>query len=243
MPSLKPEVVARHARRPRRRDEAVEPPANLHRRRACAWRCPATRAAPCPRCRRRSAAAGRRRAAPGRGCRSGTSASAPDGSACATRARSARRTAGCPTPTVIVSPSAGTTGPSVPLSDGGAPVPRLRGTPPAVRNRARSVSVRSSSPSARRSAAVTSNTAKQAAGGGGETIPAWCRPWNGTAGKPSGRVRGGAELQRTVGGERIARLGGLGTASTEQPGPDRARAETRAREKLAAVERQISPPT
>ena len=42
---------------------------------------------------------------------------------------------------MTVSPSAGTTGPSTSLSDGGWLTPRLGGMPPAVRNRARSVIV------------------------------------------------------------------------------------------------------
>ena len=54
--------------------------------------------------------------------------------------------------------------------------------PPAVRNRARAVSVRSRSISSLRPAAVTLNDTKHAAGGGGLTIPACHWPWNGTAG-------------------------------------------------------------
>ena len=42
-----------------------------------------------------------------------------------------------PTPTVTVSPSGTTFGPSVPESDGGAPMPTGAGGPPVVRNRAR----------------------------------------------------------------------------------------------------------
>ena len=87
-----------------------------------------------------------------------------------------------PNPTVTVSPSAGISGPSVPLSDGGSTGPRSAGMPPWVRNRARAVSVCSSSISSARLAAVTLNDTKQAAGGGGLAIPACEGPWNGTAG-------------------------------------------------------------
>ncbi len=77
-----------------------------------------------------------------------------------------------PTPTVTVSESEGTVGPTMPLSDGGAVLPRSTGTPPAVRNRARSVMVRSSSARPARSGAITSKDANIAAVGGGVTIPA-----------------------------------------------------------------------
>ena len=77
-----------------------------------------------------------------------------------------------PSPTVTVRPSGGMSGPSVPLSDGGATVPRSTGTPPWVRNRARLVNVWSVPISEPRVAAVTLKTAKQAAGGGELMIPA-----------------------------------------------------------------------
>ena len=46
-----------------------------------------------------------------------------------------------PTPNVTVSPSGTTAGPRVPESDDGPPMPTGGGVPPAVRNRARSVTV------------------------------------------------------------------------------------------------------
>ena len=87
-----------------------------------------------------------------------------------------------------VSPSAGTVGPSVPLSDGGAPVPRLAGVPPAVRNRARSVSVRSSS---RELAPVLGDDVERDEAGGRRRRghdPGLVAPWNGTAGSRASRL-------------------------------------------------------
>jgi hypothetical protein len=88
-----------------------------------------------------------------------------------------------PTDSVTVSPSAGTLGPSTSVSDGGWPTPRSGGVPPAVRNRARLVSARSSSvspvwPPAMQSKAATQVNACLAAGPG-VRIPACRAPWNG----------------------------------------------------------------
>ena len=85
-----------------------------------------------------------------------------------------------PTPTVTVSASAGTSGPRMPLSDGGAPTPRSAGAPPAVRKRARSVMVRSRSARSARLSAMTSRETKAAAAGCGVRMPAWWAPWKGT---------------------------------------------------------------
>ena len=84
---------------------------------------------------------------------------------------------------VTESPSAGTAGPSTPLSAGGCAGPRLAGLPPLVRNRARVVSVRISSASPAFLSASTSNAAKQAtaclSAGPGVSTPAWWAPWKG----------------------------------------------------------------
>ncbi len=81
-----------------------------------------------------------------------------------------------PTPTVTVSASAGRVGPRVPESAGGAVIPDSRGLPPAVRKRARSVNVRSSSVSSARFSAVASKDTNAVARRGGVRMPAWCRP-------------------------------------------------------------------
>ncbi len=54
--------------------------------------------------------------------------------------------------------------------------------PPAVRKRARSVTVWSNAVSEALSAAVTSKDTTAVAREGGGRMPAWCLPWNGTAG-------------------------------------------------------------
>src|SRR6202035_979528 len=82
-----------------------------------------------------------------------------------------------------VSPSGTTVGPSTPESDGGPPMPTGGGVPPTVRNLARSVTVWNSSVSEARSSAVTSNETTAVAGVGVGRMPAWCLPWNGTAGR------------------------------------------------------------
>ena len=82
-----------------------------------------------------------------------------------------------------MSPSGTTVGPSTPESDGGPPMPTGGGVPPAVRNRARSVTVWNSSVSAdlvvRRHVERDHRGGRRAASG---RMPAWCLPWNGTAG-------------------------------------------------------------
>src|SRR6185312_4035437 len=87
-----------------------------------------------------------------------------------------------PTPSVTVSPSGSTVGPSTPESDGGPLMPTGGGVPPAVRNLARSVSVWNRSVSEAWSSAVTSNETTAVTGVGPGRMPAWCLPWNGTAG-------------------------------------------------------------
>src|SRR3984893_6258324 len=88
-----------------------------------------------------------------------------------------------PTDTVTVSPSAGTTGPRMSLSDGGWLTPRLGGVPPLVRNRALVVTVCSRSASAALSAAIESKAATQVDAclpdGPGVSTPDWLVPWNG----------------------------------------------------------------
>ncbi len=83
---------------------------------------------------------------------------------------------------MTVSPSGTTEGPSVPESDGGAPMPVGAGGPPVVRNRARVVSACIRSVSSPRPSAVALNETTVVAGCGSGRIPAWYRPWNGTAG-------------------------------------------------------------
>ena len=126
-----------------------------------------------------------------------------------------------PNPTVTVSPSAGTSGPSVPLSDGGSTGPGSAGMPPWVRKRARAVSVFSRSISSPRPAAVTLNETKQAAGGGGLTIPACHGPWNGIAGSRAAGSEATAYWKATVGLERVARarpaLGGVDVGQLAAP--------------------------
>ena len=87
--------------------------------------------------------------------------------------RTGRRTARAPTPTVRVSPSAGTTGPRIPESEGGLATPRSGGVPPAVRNRAWVVTSWNSSAELGGDWATTSKATKTAAGGLGVVIPAW----------------------------------------------------------------------
>ncbi len=90
-----------------------------------------------------------------------------------------------PTPTVTVSPSATTVGPSTPESDGGALIPVGGGVPPAVRNLALAVIVRSRSVSSARLSAVTLNETTAVCRDGGRPIADWCRPWKGTGGSRS----------------------------------------------------------
>ena len=91
--------------------------------------------------------------------------------------------ASSPTDSVTVRPSAGTTGPSTSLSDGGWLTPRSGGVPPVVRNRARVVSVCIRSASSALLDAVASNDATQVNAclpdGPGVSTPDWCTPWNG----------------------------------------------------------------
>ncbi len=87
-----------------------------------------------------------------------------------------------PTPNVTVSPFGVTVGPSTPESDGGPPMPTTGGVPPAVRNRARSVTVWNSSTRSARLCAVALNDTTAVAGDGLGRMPAWYFPWNGTAG-------------------------------------------------------------
>ncbi len=68
----------------------------------------------------------------------------------------------------------------MPLSDGGAVVPRSTGVPPAVRKRARSVIALNRSTSPARSVVIASKDANIAAAGGGVMIPAWWVPWKAT---------------------------------------------------------------
>src|SRR6185437_4989561 len=83
----------------------------------------------------------------------------------------------------MVSPSAGTTGPRTSLSAGGWLIPRLGGVPPAVRNRARVVTVCSRSASDALPSAVESKAATQVAAclpdGPGVRMPDWNAAWNG----------------------------------------------------------------
>ena len=104
----------------------------------------------------------------------------PAGLRAASPYRSSNREA--PTPTVIVSPSGTTVGPSTPESAGGAPIPSGGGVPPAVRKRARSVSVASRPASSARLAAVTVKAVTMVRRAGLARMPGWCGPWNGTAG-------------------------------------------------------------
>ncbi len=87
-----------------------------------------------------------------------------------------------PTPNVTVSPSGTTVGPSTPESAGGPPMPTAGGVPPAVRNRARSVTVWNRSTRSARLSAVASNDTTVVAFDGAGRMPAWCFPWNGTGG-------------------------------------------------------------
>ncbi len=87
-----------------------------------------------------------------------------------------------PTPNVTVSPFGVTVGPSTPESDGGPPMPTTGGVPPAVRNRARSVTVWNSSTRSARLCAVALNDTTAVAVDGLGRMPAWYLPWNGTAG-------------------------------------------------------------
>ena len=88
-----------------------------------------------------------------------------------------------PTDSVAVRPSAGITGPSTSLSDGGWLTPRLTGVPPAVRNRARVVMVCIRSASSALPDAIASNDATQVnacfCAGPGVSTPDWRAPWNG----------------------------------------------------------------
>src|ERR1700729_3401708 len=90
-----------------------------------------------------------------------------------------------PTDTVMVSPSAGTVGPSTSLSEGGCPTPRSGGVPPVARNQARPVSSYMSSARSGLFATVQSKAATEANGclsrGPGVSTPAWWGPWNGYA--------------------------------------------------------------
>jgi len=88
-----------------------------------------------------------------------------------------------PTPNVTVSPSGTTVGPSTPESDGGPSIPTGGGVPPAVRKRARSVTVWNRSVSSARFAAVASNDTTAVARDDSGRMPAWYFPWNGTAGR------------------------------------------------------------
>lgn len=87
-----------------------------------------------------------------------------------------------PTPNVTVSPSGSTVGPSTPESDDGPLMPTGGGVPPAVRKRARSVTVWNRSRSEALSSAVTSNDTTAVARAGAGRMPAWYLPWKGTAG-------------------------------------------------------------
>src|ERR1700678_2929895 len=88
-----------------------------------------------------------------------------------------------PTDSVAVRPSAGITGPSTSLSDGGWLTPRLTGVPPAVRNRARAVMVCIRSASSALLDAIASKDATQVnacfSDGPGVSTPDWRAPWNG----------------------------------------------------------------
>ncbi len=114
--------------------------------------------------------------------------------------RSSNREA--PTPTVIVSPSGTTLGPSTPESAGGAPIPSGGGVPPAVRKRARAVSVANRPASSARPAAVTVKATTMVRRAGLARMPGWCRPWNGTAGsrptQPSAASPGGLAADRVA---------------------------------------------
>lgn len=87
-----------------------------------------------------------------------------------------------PTPNVTVSPSGSTVGPSTPESDDGPLMPTGGGVLPAVRKRARSVTVWNRSRSEALSSAVTSNDTTAVARAGAGRMPAWYLPWKGTAG-------------------------------------------------------------
>lgn len=102
-----------------------------------------------------------------------------------------------PTATVAVSPSAGTTGPSTPESGSGAEMPSGSGTPPAVRNRRRSVRVRSRVVSSARSRAVTSKEVNTAWRWRGVRMPAWWAPWKAIV-CPSGRADTGSSSARAT---------------------------------------------
>ena len=82
-----------------------------------------------------------------------------------------------------MSPSAGTVGPRMSLSDGGWSRPRLGGVPPAVRKRALAVIVCSRLASSSVSSAVESKDATQVnaclLAGPGLSTPDWFLPWNG----------------------------------------------------------------
>ena len=124
-----------------------------------------------------------------------------------------------PTDMVTVSPSAGTTGPRTSLSDGGWPMPRLGGVPPAVRNRALVVIVCSRSARAALSDAIESKAATQVnaclADGPGVSMPDWLRPV-----------------------ERVRRLLGRRAAALPRVGlPPRVRVGVRAADQHAAGQR------
>lgn len=99
--------------------------------------------------------------------------------------RSSNREA--PTPTMTVSPSGTTVAPRIPESDGGPVAPAGTGVPPEVRKRERVVRVRSRSVSSPRFSEVMSKASTMLCRCGGGRMPAWCTPWNGTAGnRPTG---------------------------------------------------------
>ena len=81
-----------------------------------------------------------------------------------------------PTPNVTVSPSGTTVGPRTPESDGGPSIPTGGGVPPAVRNRARSVTVWNRPASSARFAAVAPNETTAVARDGAGRMPAWYFP-------------------------------------------------------------------
>ena len=88
-----------------------------------------------------------------------------------------------------MSPSGTTVGPSTPESDGGPPMPTGGGVPPAVRNRARSVTVWNRSVSEARSSAVTSNETTAVAGVGAGQDARLVLPVERHGGQPPGHAR------------------------------------------------------
>ena len=108
-------------------------------------------------------------------------------------------------------------------------MPTGGGVPPAVRNRARSVIVRSRSVSSARPSAVTLNETTTVCRCGWGRMPAWCRPWNGTAGSRPVSAASAAAWSAAGGPARPGRRsrraahpgGGAGDARAERAAQER----------------------